>query len=84
MADVDAEVRRLLAYPLAETVAAGDAKSILEDDFKQIVDAVLAAEASGELATALAGGHEGYKVRAWMSRHMRACLPAVRVQVTQY
>jgi hypothetical protein len=28
----------------------------------QVVDAVLAAHASGELMTALKGGHEGYKV----------------------
>lgn len=62
VSDADAEVRKLLAYPLAETVASGEAKSILEDDFSQIVEAVLAAEASGELAQALAGGHEGYKV----------------------
>lgn len=61
VSDAEGEVRKLLAYPLKETVAAGEAASIVEDNFKEITDAVLAAEASGELATALQGGHDSYK-----------------------
>ncbi|GFH06965.1 non-discriminatory gln-glu-trna synthetase, partial [Haematococcus lacustris] len=52
----------LLAYPLEETIASPEAQAVMKDDFKQVVDAVLAAQASGELSAALSKGHDGYKV----------------------
>lgn len=65
VSDCEAEIEKLLSYPLADTVASGDAKAVLDDDFVQVASAVLAAHESGELAAALAKGHEGYK--AWVN-----------------
>ncbi|GFR47342.1 hypothetical protein Agub_g9037 [Astrephomene gubernaculifera] len=59
--DCEAEVRRLLGYPLADTLAAAEAAAVVADGFAQVAEAVVAAHDSGELAAALAGGHEGYK-----------------------
>ncbi len=36
MSDCEAEIEKLLSYPLAETVASGDAKAVLDDDFVQV------------------------------------------------
>ncbi len=36
------------------------------DGFKEVAQAVLAAHDSGELATALQSGHDGYKVGGWV------------------
>jgi glutamyl-tRNA synthetase len=64
LGDADVELRKILAYPLAESVADPKAEAILEDDFGQVARAVLAAHASGDLASAVAGGGEGFK--AWV------------------
>ena len=61
LGDADVELRKVLAYPLAETVADEKAAPILEDDFGQVARAVLDAHASGALATAVAGGADGFK-----------------------
>ncbi|PNW80349.1 hypothetical protein CHLRE_07g313700v5 [Chlamydomonas reinhardtii] len=63
--DVEPEVRKLLAYPLAETLAAPEAKAVIDDGFAEVAGAVLAAYESGELAAAMAQGHDGYK--AWIN-----------------
>lgn len=63
VADASSQVRTLLAYPLAETVASPEAKAVMEDNFKEVVEAVVGAWDSGELAKALEQGHDGYKVR---------------------
>ncbi|EFN50451.1 hypothetical protein CHLNCDRAFT_29092, partial [Chlorella variabilis] len=51
----------LLGYPLGETVAGEGAKAVLADNFQQVAQAVLQAYDGGELAAALASGHDGYK-----------------------
>ena len=56
-------MRTLLSYPLAETVASEAAKPYVEENFKEVVDALLAAVDSGELAVAVQGGHDTFKVR---------------------
>ncbi|KAG2490199.1 hypothetical protein HYH03_011326 [Edaphochlamys debaryana] len=63
--DVETEVRKLLAYPLEETLASAEAKAVLDDNFPEVANAVLAAYESGELAAALAKGHDGYK--GWLN-----------------
>jgi hypothetical protein len=62
VSDAAEGVRALLAYPLEATLGSPEAKSVVEDGFKEVAGAVLAAYESGELATALAGGHDGFKV----------------------
>jgi glutamyl-tRNA synthetase len=61
LGDADAEVRNVLSYPLAETVADPKAAPILEDDFAQVVAAVVAAHESGALTAAVGGGVDGFK-----------------------
>lgn len=61
LGDAPAEVSKVLAYPLEQTLASEEVKPVLEDDFKSVVDAVLAADASGELAAAIQAGHDGFK-----------------------
>jgi glutamyl-tRNA synthetase len=61
LGDADAELRKVLSYPLAATVADPKAASVLEDDFPQVASAVVAAHESGALATAVAGGVDGFK-----------------------
>eukprot|EP00242_Pyramimonas_sp_CCMP2087_P002912 CAMPEP_0198230630 /NCGR_PEP_ID=MMETSP1445-20131203/114764_1 /TAXON_ID=36898 /ORGANISM="Pyramimonas sp., Strain CCMP2087" /LENGTH=581 /DNA_ID=CAMNT_0043911187 /DNA_START=416 /DNA_END=2161 /DNA_ORIENTATION=- len=51
---VDEKVKPILGYPLRETMASGDADKVLADNFGEIVAAVLAAHASGDLAAAVA------------------------------
>lgn len=51
----------LLAYPLAETLASPECKAVVDDGFKEVAAAALAGYDSGELAAALAQGHDGYK-----------------------
>ncbi|KXZ47875.1 hypothetical protein GPECTOR_32g488 [Gonium pectorale] len=63
--DCEPEVRKLLGYPLAETAASADAKAVMDDNFAEVAAAVVAAYDSGDLAAALAKGHEGYK--AWVN-----------------
>lgn len=59
--DADRELRALLSYPLTETVAGEASTVVLEDGFQQVAETVLAAYDSGDLATALKGGHDGFK-----------------------
>ncbi|KAI3438090.1 hypothetical protein D9Q98_000532 [Chlorella vulgaris] len=59
--DADRELRALLSYPLAETVAGEGAKAVLADNFQQIAETVLAAYDSGDLAAALGSGEGGFK-----------------------
>lgn len=61
VADADTELRALLGYPLADTLASDAAKAVVDDNFQQIAQAVLEAYDSGDLAAALASGHDGYK-----------------------
>lgn len=55
------QVTPLLGYPLEETAASEEFKPFLEDNFLEVAQAVVAAHDSGDLAAALAGGHDGYK-----------------------
>lgn len=43
-------------------MASDASKVVLEDGFQQIAETVLAAYDSGDLATALQSGHDGFKV----------------------
>jgi hypothetical protein len=60
--DAEPQLKALLSYPLEETLASADAASLLDDGFSDVATAVIAAYDSGELETALASGHDGYKV----------------------
>lgn len=65
VSDAGALVRSLLAYPLTETLSTPEAKSVVDDNFKEVAQAVIDAHDSGALATALQGGHDGYK--SWVN-----------------
>jgi glutamyl-tRNA synthetase len=54
--DATAEVRQILEYPLAENVADAKMVKIFEDDFGEIVDAIVAGHESGELVKAIEAG----------------------------
>lgn len=62
--DGDAELRKLLSYPLADTLASDAAAPLLEDGFDEVARAVVDAADSGALAAAVAAGADGYK--AWV------------------
>lgn len=61
VADAEEQLRALLGYPLAETLASEAAAPFVEDGFGEVAAAVLAAHDSGELAAAVAGGADGFK-----------------------
>jgi hypothetical protein len=50
------EVKAILAYPLKDNVGDDKMKKILDDDFGEIADAVVAGFESGELVEAVAKG----------------------------
>mmetsp|Transcript_30628 Transcript_30628/g.99574 ORF Transcript_30628/g.99574 Transcript_30628/m.99574 type:complete len:549 (-) Transcript_30628:124-1770(-) len=54
--EAEPELLNILAYPLEETAASGKADKIFDDDFEQIVDAVVNAHEAGELQQAVADG----------------------------
>ena len=62
--DGEGEIRKLLSFPLAETLASEAATPLLEDNFTEVAAAVVDAADSGALATAVTGGVDGYK--AWV------------------
>ena len=55
-------LRSFLSYPLEETASSEAAKPFVEDNIREVVDAVVAAADSGELAAAVKGGHDTFKV----------------------
>ena len=55
-------LRSFLSYPLEETASSEAAKPFVEDNIKEVVEAIVAAADSGELATAVKGGHDTFKV----------------------
>lgn len=59
--DADAELLGLLSYPLEETLTSEAAKAVVTDGFATFAATVVASYDAGELATAIAGGHNGYK-----------------------
>ncbi|KAK9829694.1 hypothetical protein WJX72_007403 [[Myrmecia] bisecta] len=59
--DGEEELRGLLLYPLEDTLASDRAKPVVEDNFKEVAEAVLQAHDSGELASALESGADGFK-----------------------
>lgn len=61
LAQADKDLRHILAYPLMDTLQHEAATAVLQDDFKQVVDAALAAYESGELNKAVSEGPDGYK-----------------------
>ncbi|EIE26633.1 non-discriminatory gln-glu-trna synthetase [Coccomyxa subellipsoidea C-169] len=63
--DADTQLRELLDYPLEASIA-NDEKvaAVLEDNFAEVANAVVAAFDSGELPAALAEGADAYK--GWM------------------
>jgi glutamyl-tRNA synthetase len=54
--DATAEVRQILEYPLSENAADAKMVKIFEDDFGEIVDAIVAGYESGELVKAIETG----------------------------
>eukprot|EP00891_Asterochloris_glomerata_P008916 jgi/Astpho2/8916/Aster-02603 len=59
--DAERDLRHILAYPLMDTLQGAKAEPVLGDNFKEVVDAALAAYDSGKLAEAVKDGPEGYK-----------------------
>lgn len=56
VADADELLEDLLGFPFEETLESGKADKFIEDDFKQVADAVVAAWDSGELKELIAEG----------------------------
>ena len=56
VADAEKEVRPLLGFPLAETMASGGASKVVEDEYGEIVTAVVEGFESGALPGAIAAG----------------------------
>jgi glutamyl-tRNA synthetase len=65
VSDAEKEVLPLLDYPLEQTMTSDAAKKILEDDFVQVAEAVLASYDSGELDTAIKGEAKDFK--SWIN-----------------
>ena len=63
VSDAESHIRSLLSYPLEETAASEDAKAFVDDNIKEVLDAVIASADAGELQTAVKGGHDTFKVR---------------------
>lgn len=59
------KVQSILEYPLADTVASGQAEAVLADGFEEVAAAVLEAHASGQLEAAIEAGPQAYK--AWVN-----------------
>ena len=51
--DAEKELLPLLGYPLEETLASDGAKKVVEDNFKEVAEAVVAAYDAGELQAAI-------------------------------
>jgi glutamyl-tRNA synthetase len=68
--DGEAELRRVLAYPLADTLASDAAATLVEDGLRDVAAAVVAAADAGELGAAVAGGADG--VKAWIKAFGKA------------
>ncbi|GAX75803.1 hypothetical protein CEUSTIGMA_g3246.t1 [Chlamydomonas eustigma] len=65
VADAEVLIRNFLAYPLEETLSSEDAKPFVEDNLREVIEAVVAAADSGELETSVKGGHDAFK--AWIN-----------------
>ncbi|KAF5840403.1 non-discriminatory gln-glu-trna synthetase, partial [Dunaliella salina] len=65
LSEAPQELCYLLEYPLEQTLSSPEAQPFLEDNMKEIVEAVLAAYDNGELKAALSTGHDGFK--AWLN-----------------
>ncbi|KAI8465731.1 MAG: non-discriminatory gln-glu-trna synthetase [Monoraphidium minutum] len=61
LTDAPDQIKPLLGYPLEETLASEECKAVVEDNFSEVAAAVLAAADAGELAAAVAGGHDTFK-----------------------
>eukprot|EP00951_Prasinocladus_malaysianus_P035639 scaffold368741_cov33-Prasinocladus_malaysianus.AAC.1 len=54
--DIERELDSLVSYPLEETLASDKCAAIVEDNFKEVVDSVVAKYDSGELEAAVSDG----------------------------
>ncbi|KAL3684264.1 hypothetical protein R1sor_002286 [Riccia sorocarpa] len=61
VSDSEESLKQLLAYPLHSTLESHQAKEFVDDNLKEVADAVLAAYDSGNLQTAIDGGHDTWK-----------------------
>ncbi|KAF4373944.1 hypothetical protein F8388_007850 [Cannabis sativa] len=59
--DSDKQLSNLLSYPLHDTLTSAEAKPVLDDNLSDFSASLIAAYDSGELPTALEGGHAGWK-----------------------
>ncbi|CAN0879681.1 Glutamate--tRNA ligase, chloroplastic/mitochondrial [Linum grandiflorum] len=59
--DADKVMLNLLSYPLQETLTSPEGKAVIEDKLSEVSSSLLSAYDSGELGTALEGGHSGWK-----------------------
>lgn len=65
VSDAEKELLPLMDYPLEQTLTSDAAKKILEDDFVQVAEAVLASYDSGELDTVIKGEAKDFK--SWIN-----------------
>jgi len=56
LSDAGKEVQTLVTYPLEELVASAECKEVLDDNFKEVAEAILAAYDSGELLETMKAG----------------------------
>ncbi len=61
VSDAEPSLRSLFSYPLSETIASEEARPFVEDNIKQVLDAIISAADSGELYNAIQGGHDTFK-----------------------
>lgn len=59
--DYEEGLKRLLDYPLAETLASVDGRTVVEDNLKEMADVVLASYEDGSLQEAIQGGHDTWQ-----------------------
>jgi len=70
VADSREQLQTILQYDFLSTVASEEAAKIVEDDFKQVAEAVISAYESKELQAALENGEGGWK--SWVKANGKA------------
>jgi len=64
--DANKELQHMLDYPFTQTLASEDVSEVLQDDFPQVVRAIVEAHDSGALEGALKEGEAGFK--KWLKK----------------
>lgn len=61
VSDAGKGLKDLLSYPLEESLQRSEAKEIVEDNLREVADAILTAYDNGELQDAIKGGHDSWQ-----------------------